>query len=104
MVQEVMNHIMASPGNPSTEVEDPYDRKPYNSPALNNVDKLSIASPQDLLTKEKMASIGLEFRLHEVTRWKPRVVSLSPGQAHHSSLTPANLRPHNSRRDSRLPV
>lgn len=63
---------MTSPRAPDDHMGDPWMRKHYESPALQNVDKLSVARPQDIITLSGLANIGLSNRLHEVMRWKPR--------------------------------
>ncbi|KAK1762224.1 ribonuclease-III-like-domain-containing protein [Phialemonium atrogriseum] len=52
---------------------DPYDRVPFEHPALANVDKLGSRQPLDLIRKEKMARLAVDVGLPEVVRWKPRL-------------------------------
>lgn len=66
---------MTSPGVPDDHLGDPWKRQHYDSPALQNVDKLSITRPQDTVTLSGLASLALNSRLNEVMRWKPRNVS-----------------------------
>lgn len=70
-----MNEIMTSPRVPDEYLGDPWKRKHYDSPALQNVDKLSMTRPQDIVSLSGLASVGLNNRLNEVMRWKPRNVS-----------------------------
>lgn len=100
MVLETMRSVVSSPVDspaPAAPLTDPYEREPFSHPALANIDKLAAKQPQDIISKEKLAKLGLESGLHEVTRWKPRVVSLCllwhpapPPTA--NALQPENLR------------
>lgn len=54
---------------------DPWLRQHHTSPAVDNVDKLSMLRPQDFCSVPRLAEIGLRHRLDEVIRWKPRNVS-----------------------------
>lgn len=72
-----MNEIMTSPRVADDYLGDPWKRKHYDSPALQNVDKLSMTRPQDIISLSGLASVGLNNRLNEVMRWKPRNVSWS---------------------------
>lgn len=73
-----MNEIMTSPRVADEYLGDPWQRKHYESPALQNVDKLSMTRPQDIISLSGLAHVGLSNRLNEVMRWKPRNVSCSP--------------------------
>ncbi|KAG6355975.1 hypothetical protein INS49_015360 [Diaporthe citri] len=72
IVLEAMNEIMTSPRVADEYLGDPWKRKHYESPALQNVDKLSMTRPQDMVSVSGLASVGLNNRLNEVMRWKPR--------------------------------
>lgn len=73
-----MNEIMTSTRVAEEYLGDPWKRKHYDSPALQNVDKLSVTRPQDIVSLSGLASVGLNNRLNEVMRWKPRNVSWFP--------------------------
>lgn len=70
-----MNEIMTSSHIAENQLADPWKRKHFESPALQNVDKLSITRPQDLVSVSNLASVAINARLNEVVRWKPRNVS-----------------------------
>lgn len=103
MVLETMRSVVSSPIDPSApaaSLADPYDRQPFSHPALANIDKLAAKQPQDIISKERLAKLGLDTGLHEVTRWKPRVVSLSfclPSALPGRSLLTNTLQPENLR-------
>lgn len=72
-----MNEIMTSPRVADEYLDDPWRRKHYESPALQNVDKLSMTRPQDIVSLSGLASVGLNNKLNDVMRWKPKNVSWS---------------------------
>ncbi|KAL8388132.1 hypothetical protein RB595_009433 [Gaeumannomyces hyphopodioides] len=86
LVLEAVRFIMASPASsapvdgqgvepvpePAAELEG--SRKPFEHPALANVDKLSLAQPQTLLTQGRITRLAFRNRLNEVVRWVPRNV------------------------------
>ncbi|KUI70210.1 hypothetical protein VM1G_06321 [Cytospora mali] len=72
MVHEAMNEIMTSTHLTENELTDPWNRKPFESPALQNVDKLSTTRPQDVMSVSDLAAVAINLRLNEVVRWKPR--------------------------------
>lgn len=72
IVLEAMNEIMTSPRAPDDYLNDPWRRKHYESPALQNVDKLSMNRPQDIVSLSGLAHVGLSNGLNEVMRWKPK--------------------------------
>jgi large subunit ribosomal protein L15 len=53
---------------------DPHGREPFRHPALDNVDKLGLCQPQDMMLKEKIAKVAVDAGLDDVIRWKPRLV------------------------------
>lgn len=75
MVLETMNAIMSRPGTVERHLDDPWKRDHFASPGLANVDKLSVNRPQDFMSVEDLAKVGLKTQLNEVMRWKPRNVS-----------------------------
>lgn len=75
IIMETMNHIMTRPVEFDEHIGDPWMRQPYQTPATQNVDKLSVFRPQDFCSVQRMAQIGLRHRLDDVLRWKPRNVS-----------------------------
>lgn len=79
-----MNEIMTSPRVPDEYLGDPWRRKHYESPALQNIDKLSMTRPQDIVSLSGLSSVGLNYGLSEVMRWKPRNVSWPPAVTHHA--------------------
>lgn len=72
-----MNAIMARPVAVDDHLDDPWKREPFKSPALANVDKLSVHRPQHFMSIHDLAKVGLKTQLDEVMRWKPRNVSTS---------------------------
>lgn len=75
MVHETMNEIMTSAHISENQLADPWKRKHFQSPALQNVDKLSMTRPQDIMSVSNLAAVAINNRLTEVVRWKPRNVS-----------------------------
>lgn len=76
MVHEAMNEIMTSSHiSEDQQLADPWNRKHFESPALQNVDKLSTTRPQDIMSVKNLADVAINARLNEVVRWKPRNVS-----------------------------
>lgn len=76
MVHEAMNEIMTSSHiSENQQLADPWNRKHFESPALENVDKLSTTRPQDIMSVSNLAAFAINVRLNEVVRWKPRNVS-----------------------------
>lgn len=75
MVLETMGGIMTQPNEVHSFYDDPWKREHFRSPALANVDKLSKQRPQDYISLESLAKVGLKMQLDEVMRWKPRNVS-----------------------------
>lgn len=87
VVLETMNGIMTQPKEVEPFFEDPWHREHFKSPALANVDKLSKQRPQDYMSLQGLAQVGLKTQLDQVMRWKPRMVSsVSPCLAPPSSL------------------
>lgn len=76
MVLETMNGIMTQPKEVEPFFQDPWHREHFRSPALANVDKLSKQRPQDYISLEGLARVGIKTQLDQVMRWKPRNVSL----------------------------
>lgn len=73
MVHEAMNEIMTSSHiSENQQLADPWNRKHFESPALQNVDKLSTTRPQDIMSVSNLAAFAINVRLNEVVRWKPR--------------------------------
>lgn len=70
-----MNAIMSRPGAVESHLGDPWKREHFESPALANVDKLSIDRPQEFMSVSDLAQVGLRTQLNDVMRWKPRNVS-----------------------------
>lgn len=75
IVLETMNGIMTQPKEVEPFFEDPWHREHFKSPALANVDKLSKQRPQDYMSLQELAKVGLKTQLDQVMRWKPRMVS-----------------------------
>jgi large subunit ribosomal protein L15 len=75
MALETTKAILSGPVLPDKETPDPYGRQPFEHMALAKVDKLSSRQPHDIMQKEKMAQLALDVGLHDVLRWKPRLVS-----------------------------
>lgn len=76
MVHEAMNEIMTSSHiSREQQLADPWNRKHFESPALQNVDKLSTTRPQDIMSVSDLAAVAISSKLNEVVRWKPRNVS-----------------------------
>ncbi|PSR79522.1 ribonuclease-III-like-domain-containing protein, partial [Coniella lustricola] len=73
LVVEAMNAIMTRPMTVQPHLGDPWKREHFKSPALQNVDKLSVDRPQDLMSVESLARVGLKTQLDQVMRWKPRI-------------------------------
>ncbi|KAJ9139387.1 Ribonuclease 3 [Pleurostoma richardsiae] len=73
IILEAMRSIVTSPTNSASKTADPFNRKPFEHPALASVDNLAQKQPQDMVAKERLARLAVDFGLHEVTRWKPRV-------------------------------
>lgn len=78
MVVETMNAIMTKQGAVEKHLDDPWRRDHFESPALQNVDKLSTSRPQDFMSVEDLAKVGMRAQLDKVMRWKPRKVSPLP--------------------------
>ncbi|KAL8294823.1 hypothetical protein RB597_008276 [Gaeumannomyces tritici] len=85
LVLEAVRFIMATPTGLSAPVEEEdaepvpepaaeleADRKPFEHPALANIDKLSFMQPQALLSQGKITRLAFRIRLNEVVRWQPR--------------------------------
>lgn len=71
-----MNEILTSSHiSESQQLADPWNRKHFESPALQNVDKLSTTRPQDIMSVSNLAAVAISAKLNEVVRWKPRNVS-----------------------------
>lgn len=85
-----MNAIMVRMRTVEPHLGDPWKRDHFQSPALANVDKLSVNRPQDFMSVQDLARVGQKIGLDEVMRWKPRNVSIS--HVHHGGLwgTPAD--------------
>lgn len=66
---------MARPAMVDEHLDDPWKREHFKSPALGNVDKLSVQRPQEFMSIHDLAKVGLKTQLDEVMRWKPRNVS-----------------------------
>lgn len=69
--------VMPALGAQDSPIQDPFNREPFQHPALANVDKLSSRQPQDMVQKDKMAKLAIDVGLAEVIRWKPRMVCLA---------------------------
>ncbi|KAK7740922.1 hypothetical protein SLS53_004985 [Cytospora paraplurivora] len=72
VVNEAVNEILTSSHISENQLADPWKRKPFESPALQNVDKLSMTRPQDIMSIENLAAVAINAKLNEVVRWKPR--------------------------------
>lgn len=72
-----MNAIMARTNRVEDHIGDPWKREHFQSPALTNVDKLTVTRPQDFMTVADVAAVAKKIGLDEVTRWKPRNVSIN---------------------------
>ncbi|KAK4130362.1 hypothetical protein BT67DRAFT_445726 [Trichocladium antarcticum] len=72
---EATRNIMVMPalGAQDSPIQDPFNREPFQHPALANADKLSSRQPQDMVQKDKMAKLAIDVGLAEVIRWKPRM-------------------------------
>lgn len=65
---------MAEPGKVEPHYKDPWKREAFRSPALENVDKLSITRPGEYLPVSAIARVGLSERVDQIMRWKPKDV------------------------------
>lgn len=74
-----MNAIMTRPMTIEPHLGDPWKRDHFVSPALQNIDKLSVDRPQDLMSVDALARVGMKTQLDQVMRWKPRIVSTCCG-------------------------
>lgn len=72
-----MNAIMTRTGTVEDHLGDPWKRDHFQSPALANVDKLSVNRPQNFMSLQELAKVGQKTGLDEVMRWKPRNVSIT---------------------------
>ncbi|KAF3771312.1 hypothetical protein M406DRAFT_18979, partial [Cryphonectria parasitica EP155] len=54
-------------------LDDPWRRDHFESPALRNVDKLSVNRPTDFMSVDELARVGIKTQLDKVMRWKPRI-------------------------------
>lgn len=81
MVLETMNGIMTQPTKVDAFFNDPWRREHFRSPALANVDKLSIQRPQDYMSIEGLGKVGIKTQLDQVMRWKPKNVSRASVQS-----------------------
>lgn len=88
MVNEAVNEILTSSHISENQLADPWKRKPFESPALQNVDKLSMTRPQDIMSIENLAAVAINAKLNEVVRWKPRNVSATFWRPASSSGSP----------------
>lgn len=70
-----MNNILTRAEAVEEHLGDPWKREPFQSPALANVDKLSVNRPQDHMSIQELARVGTKMGLDQVVRWKPRNVS-----------------------------
>lgn len=70
-----MNGILTRAGAVEQHLGDPWKREPFQSPALANVDKLSVNRPQNHMSIQDLARVGSKTGLEQVLRWKPRNVS-----------------------------
>lgn len=70
-----MNGILTRAGAVEEHLGDPWKREPFQSPALANVDKLSVTRPQNHMSIQDLARVGSKTGLEQVLRWKPRNVS-----------------------------
>lgn len=68
---------MARTSAVESHLGDPWMRDHFQSPALANVDKLSVNRPQNFMSVQDLAAVGNKTGLGEVMRWKPRNVSIS---------------------------
>jgi large subunit ribosomal protein L15 len=70
--KSILTSKVIQQGNPADE----FDRQPFQHPAMEDVDKLTYRQPQQILQTEKLARLALDVGLGEVTRWKPKNVSV----------------------------
>lgn len=75
LVLEIMHRIMSSTKQVEPYFKDPWNRQHFESPALENVDKLTLKRPAGYMPIISLAQLGLSLQLDKVMRWKPRVVS-----------------------------
>lgn len=55
---------------------DPYGRTPFEHPALEGLPNLTSIPISEVLTKQRLAQLATSYGIAEVTRWKPRNVSI----------------------------
>ncbi|KAG8529733.1 uncharacterized protein KY384_005214 [Bacidia gigantensis] len=55
--------------------DDGYDREPFQHPALERLESITLQRQFELLEKDRMAGLGKRYGLDGVVRWKPKNVS-----------------------------
>ena len=55
--------------------EDPFGRAPFTHPALDGLANLSRNTKDFLTSKSKLSTLARDYKLHNVIRWSPRMVS-----------------------------
>lgn len=63
----------ASP-HPKVAAPDPYGRTPFEHPALEGLEVLSLEAKLDMTHRKRLAQIAEAYGLAGVIRWKPKQV------------------------------
>jgi large subunit ribosomal protein L15 len=58
-----------------TTIPDPYDRTPFQHPALEGLQNLPTIPISEVISKQRLGRLATSYGIGEVTRWKPKNVS-----------------------------
>jgi large subunit ribosomal protein L15 len=69
--------LLHSPRTVTSQIAnpDPYERTPFQHPALEGLQNLTSILLSELLTKDRLGHLASSYGISQVTRWKPRNVS-----------------------------
>ncbi|KAI1342694.1 ribonuclease-III-like-domain-containing protein [Xylariaceae sp. FL0016] len=72
---EATESIITSEANYTEQPKDTHAsrRKPFEDPALRNLDNLTANQPKDMFSLAKLTKIAMDTGLSDVVRWKPRM-------------------------------
>ena len=77
----------SAPNTYGQPTPDRYGRKPFEHPALNGLENLSINTKRFLTDKSKLAEVARQYDLEKVLRWCPRKVSFFAANLFSNSCT-----------------
>jgi large subunit ribosomal protein L15 len=79
-----------------TAIPDPHGRTPFEHPALEGLPNLTSIPISEVLTKQRLGQLATSYGIAEVTRWKPRNVSIRSGlMMHHMDMLTTSFQPMN---------